>query len=291
VALCSRVAAYDGKGGWTTLADLSYQQPARRADAAEAPAEHVTVSPDGQDAWAYGREVWSSHDAGATWSRQHAGTGSTGVQQVVVAGDTAVLRTGDGRLLESPARTDAWAPLPSPPGTRFVTSVVALGDRLLVSGQAPDGLQTQAVSDDGGTHWRGTGRVCSGDAAPSPGVDAGAVAVCPGHTAMGTDSPGTLVYTSRDGVRWTLTVGIHLAQDAALDAVVPMDAHAVYAVTSRGALVLTPESELQLPSPVPAGESVLDGRFVTPQHGYLLVGLPRTLLETTDAGRTWRPIG
>ena len=290
VSLCSRVSSYDGAGRWTTLADLPWAHP-RRGEV-QAPAEHVTVAPDGQDAWAYGGEAWSSHDAGRTWTRLDLPLQHTGVGEVVVVGDTAVLRTNDGRLLRSNVGADDWTALPRPQGTTYAEQVLAVGDVLLVRGRDADYGLTVATSSDGGADWSAQSAPCNAEQ-PAWSVTAGSVfALCPGDPSVAPgDQTAHLLRTDDDGHSWqqVLTIGARVQLEAALS----LDRSSVYVVSGQGEMLLFPEGEKQYGDVVPLGKdgTVNDGRFVTPEHGYLLLGSPRALLETTDGGRTWNPIG
>ena len=83
--MCSRVASYDGTGAWTTRADLAWPDPGNLTATYGGPATGVTVSPDGQDLWAYGGRLWSSHDGGRTWNRQELSFEHSGAAEVAVA--------------------------------------------------------------------------------------------------------------------------------------------------------------------------------------------------------------
>jgi photosystem II stability/assembly factor-like uncharacterized protein len=291
--LCSRVSSYDGKGAWTTRADLAWPDPsAVDVDSFGGPAPHLTVSPDGQDLWAYGGRLWSSHDGGQTWTEQDLSFKRSGAAEVAVAAGEAVLRTNEGRLSRSPVGSDAWTPLALPSGMAYAEQVLGMGDTLMVRGRTADMELLVATSDDGGDTWAVDQGPCNPEQPAFTVAEGSVFAVCPAGD--GAPTSGADIMRSDDqGRTWTRAVAMRPRKGDGVYAILPVDRHSVYEIGSFGALLQFPEGEMQYGDAVHLGQdqTVLDGRFVTPRHGYLLVGAPRALLETTDGGQTWRPIG
>jgi photosystem II stability/assembly factor-like uncharacterized protein len=292
VALCSQVSSYDGAGRWTTLAELPWAHP--QPGEPQAPALHVTVAADGKDAWAYGGEAWSSHDAGRTWTRLQLPLQDTGAGEVAVTGATAVLRTDDGHLLRSPTGSDDWQPLSLPSGMDYSEQVLGLGETLVVRGRSPQFHLLVARSDDGGATWTVAPGPCDPEQPAFTVAQGSLFAVCPAGD--GSPTSGADIMRSDDqGRSWTKALFLPPRKDdAGVQAILAVDRTSVYEVGTFGGVLRFPEGEKQYGDAVhlDQAQTVSDeSRFVTPEHGYLLLGSPQVLLETTDAGQTWTPIG
>ena len=291
--MCSRVSSYDGTGAWTSRADLSWPDPSTVTVDDGGPAKGVTVAPDGRDLWAYGGRLWSSHDGGRTWTEQGLSFKRSGAAEVAVAAGEAVLRTNDGHLSRSPVGADDWTSLALPSGMDYSEQVLGLGDTLVVRGRSPQFDLLVATSDDGGDTWTVNPGPCNPEQPAFTVAEGSLFAVCPAGD--GAPTSGADIMRSDDqGRTWSKAVAVR--PRTAHDMVylfVPVDRSSVYEIGSSGALLVFPEGEKQYGDAVPAGKdaSLVGGRFVTPEHGYLQVDLPGTLLETTDGGQSWKPIG
>ena len=293
-ALCSRVSSYDGAGAWTTRADMAWPHPGSAEAADSGPAKGISVSPDGQDLWAYGSRLWTSHDGGQTWADHPVPFRTSGAAEVAVAGDEAVLRSNDGHLMRSPAGSDDWTALALPSGMDYSEQVVGLGHTLVVRGRSPQFHLLVATSDDGGDTWTVKPGPCDPEQPAFTVAQGSLFAVCPAGD--GSPTSGTDIMRSDDqGRTWTKALFIAPRKDdAGVDAILAVDRSSVYEVGSFGGALLFPEGEKQYGDAVhlDQGQTVVEGsRFVTPEHGYLLLESPRALLETTDGGQTWKTIG
>lgn len=188
---------------------------------------------DGVSGWAFGPELWSTHDAGNNW---HAvDTFGQRVTDLETAGNRAYAlfancsgASGGGfaadctsfTLMTSPAGSDAWQPAgPETSDLRGGGSAelqLAGDDGYLL---APDG--TVYSGAPGGTWTRAGTAPCEPGAPQSDGSPSGALlaAIGPGHLALacaGSSSPAA-VFTSGDGGSdWTRSSAV-LSPDAAQD--------------------------------------------------------------------------
>jgi len=292
--LCSRVASYDGNGGWTTRADIAWPDAANATPEDGGPVQAVTVSPDGQDLWAYGREVWSSHDAGRTWVQDTLPPGTARVAEIAVSGGEALLRTSAGTLLRSPVAADSWTSAALPNGMDYSEQVLGLGDTLVVRGRTTAMKLLVATSNNGGDTWTVSPGPCDPEQPAFTVAEGSVFAICPAGD--GSPTAGTDVMRSDDqGRTWTTAVTLAPTKaSASVLAIVPVQKTSAYLVSGSGEALVFPEGEKQYADALTLSPDQMvfeGGRFVSPEHGYLRVGLPRRLLETTDGGQTWRRIG
>ncbi|HTT54240.1 MAG TPA: hypothetical protein VMH35_22850 [Streptosporangiaceae bacterium] len=178
------------------------------------------------DGWAFGPQLWATHDGGRTWKR--IGTGGRRVTALETAGqrvfavwaqctgrgaDWAAGCTGQA-LQEAAPGSNRWAPVPGA-GARFSVSGTASAAALVLTGRrgyllAPDGmLLSGPVTSAGG--WQpvtGTPAPCLPGAAQADGQPGGAmlastttglVLVCPGAATGGSQTK--TVYTLAAGAR------------------------------------------------------------------------------------------
>jgi hypothetical protein len=107
---------------------------------------------DPENGFAYGPQLWVTHDAGASWHELDLGSAVTDVSiggGYVYAIVTPTSRTGPGRLVRSPLSADRWVTLPAA-GDAYAGLWVHDADVLLQSGTARDGGSELLVSSDAG---------------------------------------------------------------------------------------------------------------------------------------------
>jgi photosystem II stability/assembly factor-like uncharacterized protein len=123
-----------------------------------------------RDGYAFGPQLWTTRDGGATW---HRASPRGSVTQLAASGHYVFALAnigGRSALLRSPVGTDAWTLLPTPGGAPF--SLWVQGNAVLVQTQSRS-AQHLAISDDGGAHFvrltgvKGAGD-CGYDAVSSP---------------------------------------------------------------------------------------------------------------------------
>ena len=122
---------------------------------------------DGSNGYAYGQQLWSTHNDGASWTQLHLGTA---IDDLAIADGYAyaiAFSHGRGRLMRSPVSRDAWTALPrvragllSGLWVQGPTVFIQSGSHLL-------------VSNDQGTHFRRVGGVRhAGDCSYDGGLQA-----------------------------------------------------------------------------------------------------------------------
>ena len=113
---------------------------------------------DGSDGYAYGRQLWSTHDGGRTWTQQQLGTG---IDQLAIAdGYAYAIVSGGARphLMRSPVGADDWMTL-GDVGHGYLSSLWIQGPTVIV--QSGSHL---LVSTDHGAHFtRRRGVLHAGD--------------------------------------------------------------------------------------------------------------------------------
>ena len=290
--LCSRVYREGSSSGWAPVAQLAFDDPGEAERFRLPPAESIRVAADGRSAWAYGLELWSTHDGGASWVRKDFdGVRAGEALSVEIAGSQVfAMQDAPLRIWRSATTVDIWTPVRLPSGYAFADQMVAVGDTLVVRAATRGGdRRTLLLTDDGGETWREADAPCQGEAGPIRSTGTVLMAPCPADRR--TDSGAELaILTSTDGSTWRHDLpGVDIA--SYVDDVFPIDDHSALVVTGDGGLVVTPDGQQPVDLPVGQNQAAVAGRFVDPDYGYLLVAPPRQLLGTEDGGRTWSPVG
>jgi hypothetical protein len=179
---------------------------------------------NGEDGWAFGPELFATHDAGHTWTRVN--TGGLRVTDLETVGDRAFAVfascTGSGpdfaaqctkfTLYSSPAGADDWTPVGAStsgltgPGGPGSASIVLTGSREYLLG--PDGMLLSGPVD--GTAWSPVARVpCAAGTAQPDGQPTGAlfgaidatnlIIACTQPAAGPVGGEQKVIYSSADG--------------------------------------------------------------------------------------------
>jgi hypothetical protein len=179
---------------------------------------------NGEDGWAFGPELFATHDAGHTWTRVD--TGGLRVTDLETVGDRAFAVfascTGSGpdfaaqctrfTLYSSPAGADDWTPVGAStsgltgPGGPGSASIVLTGSRGYLLG--PDGMLFSGPVD--GTAWSPVARVpCAAGTAQPDGQPTGAlfgaidatnlIIACTQPAAGPVGGEQKVIYSSADG--------------------------------------------------------------------------------------------
>jgi hypothetical protein len=179
---------------------------------------------NGEDGWAFGPELFATHDAGHTWTRVN--TGGLRVTDLETVGDRAFAVfascTGSGpdfaaqctkfTLYSSPAGADDWTPVGAStsgltgPGGPGSASIVLTGSRGYLLG--PDGMLLSGPVD--GTAWSPVARVpCAAGTAQPDGQPTGAlfgaidatnlIIACTQPAAGPVGGEQKVIYSSADG--------------------------------------------------------------------------------------------
>jgi hypothetical protein len=245
-------------------------------DAGPDTVRRLTFAADGRHGWAYGGALWTTHDAGRSWSviRDIPGV----VERVETDGTSAYALVRDGdvwRLWRSRVGTVDWRTLPvevHDPGTVTVT------DRLIALTDRDDSGTYLLVSTDSGASFTRRTTPCV------PELDAGQVTAA-GASLWLTCPSGTqqTVHLSTDhGATWTrVPTGPLPATATELSARGAREA--VVALPGR-VMLLGPDGVRHATVPGLGEPTVAD--FTTEEVGYLL-DVEGNLFRTADGGATW----
>jgi hypothetical protein len=277
---------------------------------------------DGVNGWAFGPELWVTHDSGNTWQRL--GTGGLRVTDLETAGDRAyaVFARCSGTaaqpfatdctsytLMTSLATSDTWTPVG--PATSNLAGTPASSAMLALTGTAgylagPDG--TLYSGPLGGTWTRAGTMPCQPGTAAANGQPATGAIALPGGSSLVTVCDGgpsatspAVIYTSGDGgASWTMQPGSYWSGFS-----VPESSVTSLAAAVNGTLVLATTSGIYA---LPAGSSQWQAATAStasgmPSGGFSYVGMTtatqgvaipeNTSLHeiwlTRDGGLTWSP--
>lgn len=239
-------------------------------------AEQATVGQlrfaNARDGYAFGPELWSTHDGGRTWRQVPIGYASElaaadGYAYAVVSG------RGPSELMRSPVGRDRWKVLPTR-GVLIPSSLEVHGKTVIVETQ-----RRALISDDWGAHFRLGGRLpvgmgCKFDTAAGTPV---LWALCFRAAA---NPGGDLLRSSNAGGSWsrattsgTQNQPIEYFAAAAADTWVIAGYQGLYRTTNGG----TTWSQA---SGLPTGFSAFYLGFTDPTHGVAIGGY--------GSGRHWR---
>ncbi|CAN5235005.1 hypothetical protein BH18ACT9_BH18ACT9_22740 [soil metagenome] len=93
---------------------------------------------------------------------------------------------------------------------------------------------------------------------------------------------------SRDGLTWQTMA--ETPGSSCVEGIVPVDDETVLVVASGVCHLVTDTSRQRVDLDLAPGQLLLAGRFVSPDHGYLLTESPRELLGTENGGLSWSRI-
>ena len=280
---------------------------------------------DLRDGWAFGPQLWVTHDGGAHWTQEQ--TYGLRVTDLETAGNRAfavfATCTGSGpayaasctsfSLYTSPAGGGQWQPVPGPTANLRASSGSPASASLILTG-GPGGGAGYLLSPSGvllrgplnGAAWNAVSQ--SGVCAPgAPGPDGQPTAallagdstrlvlVCTGTASTSGDTQKkTVTESTNGGVSWS---GGGTAPAAGLAASVSIQGALVVLATDAG-LYLSGDggASWQLTQRSPAGAAAGAPGFgyvgmTSPADGVALPADPglHEVFTTTDGGSTWRP--
>ncbi len=280
---------------------------------------------DLRDGWAFGPQLWVTHDGGAHWAQQQ--TYGLRVTDLETAGNRAfavfAACTGSGpafaanctrfTLYTAPASGGPWQPVPGPTANLQAASGSPASASLILAGGQNGGtgylLSPSGVLFSGPLHggaWNAVSHsgVCAPGAAGPAGQPTSAlvagdsarlVLVCTSATSTSDDTQKkTVTESTNGGVSWS---GGGTAPVAGLAASVSLQGALVVLATDAG-IYLSGNGgaswQLTQPSPAGAAAGAPGFRYVgmtSPSDGVALpadAGLHEVFI-TTDGGSTWRP--
>jgi photosystem II stability/assembly factor-like uncharacterized protein len=247
---------------------------------------------DARNGWAFGPQLWATHDGGADWRRIRIGAA---VEALAPGAGYALAVVGSGsraRILRAPAAGDAWISVAGLAGSGTVSE-----SALAVSGTAAwlAGPASLRVSDDG-VHWRTVPTPCGAAAGGGPGQAwltsaTDGVMVCAGEGAAGSEVKAA--YGSSNGGRSFTLLG-RPPRGGDLDAAAANRRYTVIVAAASGASELYGSFDggrryravLALDD---GGVGWRDLGFTTDDQGVAVESLasPGRLWLTRDGGRHW----
>jgi putative cell wall-binding protein/photosystem II stability/assembly factor-like uncharacterized protein len=262
---------------------------------------------DGNDGYAFGDDLWVTHDGGGTWSRASLpGTGSTYVGDLAAYNGYVYLlllpstsSTAAAQLYRSPVGDENWTSLLTVPSAEPAgIGLVVHGDSVWVDSPGANLTATLYRSTDDGTTWADSNAPCPGALAvgPSPSYVALGCATDPGagqatkHVYISTDGGQTFTRTASDPSRAGVSVLLAVAQQGELVMASASGASFLYATFDGGS------SWQSVLDSTTGGQAWHDLGFTTPQQGVAVEGTPSVsgqpsqLWMTRDGGRSWQPI-
>jgi photosystem II stability/assembly factor-like uncharacterized protein len=236
---------------------------------------------DARDGFAYGPELWATHDGGASWHR----IDLRGTVTDLAASDGWVYAICSGVLERSPVGSDQWAVVPRT-GSLYPGSLWAQGAGVLVEGAAKVSQLILVSQDHGQTFnpYPVPPNVACRFQEPSPPV-------VWEHCATGMLSglwispDGGRTYSQVKGPLPELPNSAAFAAATSTTAVVGF--HQLYRTTDGGA------SWAPVPQPAAGINEWMYVGFTDPTHGagLALTGATREqLFYTTDGGASWHPV-
>ena len=257
---------------------------------------------DAKDGWTFGSKLFSTTDAGASWSAVNGLAG--GVVDLVAANNTAwaIVQTASSSDASSPAVSDqyalwstsygkgpqAWAPVALPIGLGSVTPSIVDQDgtvTVMASGPSRAGNKVHVLIGTAGKPFTDHAGACEQDLGGTMSNSKKAIwAVCP-------HGNGASLYVSKDaGATWTASNGleIELQSGAAVGAI--DDTTAVVFDAANQRLSKISGSTVEATSATNISDVTFLG-FTTTAVGFAITvgedGTTTQLLRTTDGGATW----
>ena len=259
------------------------------------------------DGWAFGPQLWSTHDGGRTWIAQTTPgpvsdvEASAGVAYALEAScGTEPCVQGD-RLLQTPVSSDAWTAISGPKLADGPGSLAPHGNTVWVVVNGGGTSTFDMVV--GGSSWHRLANPCA-----AAGADLALVGVAPVSTTQlfelcagdpGAGSETKVVLFSSDGgahatatsaapARGGLASGIAAASTAVVAVPAASGASYVYRSADGGHTWSAPLNQGD------GGVGYFDVGFTTATQGVAVYGNPAqgnsSLLMTHDAGATWKPV-
>lgn len=257
---------------------------------------------DPLDGWAYGPDLWATHDGGVTWHRLPVpgGSGATIVALEAAAGTVhaVIADTGGFRIASSPVATDAWrlSAVTLPYGAGPVPDA-----QLVLSGTGGWVLQVDRVVVDGarlaGGSWVGWTPPCADVVGPAVlGASSASDLVAACDVGAWATPKGVHLYASSDGGTTFQEVGASIPLTGL--AGITTSGPAVVLVNGSGAtgasVVGSFDGGRTWATVLASGEKALtDLGFTTATQGVVVAPYDTTsagLYMTRDGGHTWSAV-
>ncbi len=277
----------DGGATWTPL-----------STAPPGPATHVRFA-DPSDGWAWDMtDIWSTHNAGATWSHVTLPSLATGaliedLEASAGRGYAAVVQDdGTVRLAQTPVGVDAWILPPAALSPGVGGGPVPAG-QIVLSGSAGWFIQVDRTVVAGarlsGGTWQPWTPPCLSAAGPAVLEASSAtdlVAAC--NVGLWSTPVGEELFVSHDGgTTWSTGTRIPVTGGGQIAAATASS----FVVAGPGVLVATFDGGATWSTVARMPGSFADLGFTTPLQGVAVLQAPSPALVTTrDGGRTWTTV-
>lgn len=282
---CATVWMQRNDTGWIKLHEFGAEAYDGAPDPMVQPVSDIEMAPDGNNGWAFGAKLFSTHDGGTSWTQVTAGPGRPGDQghAVIIAGEYAwaFVRSYEGQaatLYRTPVGTDDWAEVTAPdPGG--ASQLVAVGDRIALVTSDEGLADSRLRTSTDGVHWGRVSLPCSADSWVYATASRAFMA-CP------TASRFTVYRSNPDLTGWE-----RFGTAGEEQSVLPLtDDYVLLSGGGKGEL-LTPSG----PTPVDLGVSSETGFYTASSAGDLVYltsydGHAGGLFRSSDGGRTWTQI-
>lgn len=244
----------------------------------------------GDDGYAFGGALWTTHDGGQRWVR---GSLPGSVEHVEAAAGTAwaLVRVGDShRLYRSPTSRDTWSRVRLPTSLGGTTADLAVHGSGLVTVVGGSGDRSvSVVSTDGGRTFGTRDRPCDPALGSTVSATGGALWM---FCATGTQGRP---YVSTDDARTWDPVRGAPAGGWANSSVVGARSRTTAALASGARIYTLTSAGATRPATTAADTGGMSFRFLgftTPLIGFAVVGRTSTsaLWRTTDGGHTWSTV-
>jgi hypothetical protein len=299
---CATLAStIDGGSTWT------YAGAAPAAITGSNPAVSKVRFATKNDGWAFGPQLWSTHNGGRTWSEQATPgpvsdvEASAGVAYALEAScGTPPCIQGD-RLLQTPVSSDAWTAISGPKLADGAGSLAPHGNTVWVVVNGGGSSTFDMVV--GGSSWHRLANPCVAAGADlalagvAPVSTTQLFELCAGDPGAGSETKAVLfssdggahaTATSAAPPRGGLASGIAAASTAVVAVPAASGASYVYRSADGGHTWATPLNQGD------GGVGYFDVGFTTATQGVAVYGNPAqgnsSLLMTHDAGATWKAV-
>ena len=301
--LCYGLAKTTDAGrSWTFVADLPM------APQQNQPITKVRFA-DAHDGWAFGPQLWSTHDGGLSWHQLATTThafdveASAGLVYVLAAGCSTDACSAPAKLLKATVASDAFAAVPGAAPIGSAGQLALHGKAVWVFGGA-QGAGASYLSSPDGVTWQRRSDPCPQGSDPStlggiaPVTATTVYLLCASNPGAGSETK--VVLLSTDGGATAHATAAAPARGGISSSIAAASASVVAVSAQSGAswIYRSGDAGRSWVSAFEKGDGGLgveDLGFTTSTQGVAIYGTPGNgnpslLLMTRNAGATWAPV-
>jgi hypothetical protein len=275
--------------GWERLHDFGRDAYADKVRPRFGPVANLAMATNGEDGWAWGERLYSTHDGGHTWTQVTIGSGSEPSHSVSLTREFAwsffYSDELGPQLYRTPIGADDWSTVPVADIAK-VNTIETIGDRIVLEVFDKGPNPTLELSTDG-TAWSKVDKPCGGETAVYSAQSTAFIA-CPSDP--GPDNGATVYRLTEDLSSWeefghsegTLGGILALADDRILFSY----------VGGRG-LLITPSGSRPVDLGLRSGEEIgasSTAGGVTVVTTFTDQPNQHRLLRSDDGGLTWHEV-